>query len=75
MPIPTDPPRFPEPPKEYDAEYFKTINKQLLLYIQRLNSGGSIRCSKLNISNLPTSATGLRSGDLWNNAGVINIVP
>lgn len=29
----------------------------------------------VNFQNLPTSATGLVSGDLWNNAGVLNIVP
>jgi nitrogen fixation protein len=28
----------------------------------------------INVANLPTSATGLIAGDLWNNAGVINIV-
>jgi hypothetical protein len=28
----------------------------------------------LNLPNLPTSASGLSAGDLWNNSGVINIV-
>jgi len=28
----------------------------------------------LNLPNLPTSSSGLASGDLWNNSGVINIV-
>lgn len=27
-----------------------------------------------NISNVPTSATGLVSGDIWSNAGVLTIV-
>lgn len=31
--------------------------------------------SKLSISGLPTSASGLSSGDVWNNGGVLNIVP
>jgi hypothetical protein len=31
--------------------------------------------SKLRIVGLPTSAAGLSSGDVWNNAGVLNIVP
>ena len=30
--------------------------------------------SIVNIVNIPTSAAGLSAGDLWNNAGVINIV-
>ena len=29
----------------------------------------------LNVKGLPTSATGLSSGDVWNNSGVLNIVP
>ena len=28
----------------------------------------------INASNLPTSSVGLSSGDIWNNAGVLNIV-
>lgn len=31
--------------------------------------------NKINASALPTSSAGLSSGDLWNNAGVVNIVP
>jgi len=31
--------------------------------------------SKLSISGLPTSADGLSSGDVWNNGGILNIVP
>ena len=29
---------------------------------------------KLNMATLPTSASGLSAGDIWNNAGVLNIV-
>jgi len=29
---------------------------------------------RINMSSLPTSATGLSAGDLWNNSGVINII-
>jgi hypothetical protein len=29
--------------------------------------------TRVNIANLPTSAAGLATGDLWNNSGVINI--
>lgn len=29
----------------------------------------------LNFANLPTSSAGLVSGDVWNNSGVLNIVP
>ena len=29
----------------------------------------------VNIASMPTSSAGLVSGDLWNNAGVVNIIP
>ena len=29
----------------------------------------------INMSGMPTSSAGLSSGDLWNNSGVVNIVP
>jgi hypothetical protein len=29
----------------------------------------------LNFANLPTSSVGLATGDVWNNSGVLNIVP
>ncbi len=35
----------------------------------------SLEVPTLNISNIPTTATGLSSGDIWNNGGVLNIVP
>tara|TARA_Y100000389_G_scaffold57052_1_gene52962 strand:+ start:155 stop:592 length:438 start_codon:yes stop_codon:yes gene_type:complete len=30
--------------------------------------------NKLNIKNLPTSATGLTSGDIWNDSGTLKII-
>ena len=32
-------------------------------------------CVIKNIKNLPTSASGLSTGDIWNNSGVLNIAP
>ena len=37
--------------------------------------GTSTPGSKLSVVGLPTSASGLSSGDIWNNSGVLNIVP
>ncbi len=39
-----------------------------------LNLGITIRPDGINVGNLPTSATGLVAGDLWNNGGVLTIV-
>jgi nitrogen fixation protein len=41
----------------------------------RLDVQGTFRATgQVRLSGLPTSATGLSAGDLWNNSGVINIV-
>jgi len=34
----------------------------------------NIASGKLNISSIPTSASGLTAGDVWSNAGVLTIV-
>ena len=34
---------------------------------------GKANFNKLNLSNLPTSATGLTTGDVWNDSGVLKI--
>lgn len=42
----------------------------------RLHTGGSGgHAGRLNISGLPTSASGLASGDIWLNSNVLTIVP
>ena len=40
----------------------------------RINGTSNTASSPLNISGLPTSASGLSSGDVWNNSGVLTIV-
>lgn len=35
----------------------------------------TIKGNTINISNIPTSSTGLSSGDVWSNGGVLTIVP
>lgn len=68
-------PRFPEAPEQYSQVYMNNLIKTLELYVRELNTPGALAGTTINLSHLPTSATGLRSGDLWNNAGVVNIVP
>jgi len=38
-----------------------------------IRGDGEIKAQKMNLGNLPTSATGLTTGDLWNDAGTIKI--
>jgi len=35
---------------------------------------GSLTVTNINISNIPTSASGLNSGDVWSNSGILTIV-
>ncbi|MDB4301941.1 hypothetical protein N9924_00090 [bacterium] len=49
------------------TETFKASGASVDVLIGRDNG-------EVNAPNLPTSATGLVAGDLWNNAGVLNIV-
>lgn|SRR5210317_1852986 len=38
-------------------------------------NGGGIRASTMNLQNLPTSSSGLSTGDVWNDSGTLKIVP
>lgn len=45
-----------------------------------ISTNGTVRLTVkgngvINIASLPTSASGLSSGDLWNNSGVLTVVP
>jgi hypothetical protein len=39
-----------------------------------IGSTNTVGVSRLNVKDLPTSASGLATGDVWNNGGVLNIV-
>jgi len=61
-------------PDEYNAEFLDRLSTELDNVLKRMLSPGVVRASKLNISQIPTSATGLRSGDVWSDSGVLTIV-
>lgn len=66
---------IPNAPEEYDRrtfdQVFRTINAQ---FIQLSNPGDAVY-NTLRLLNLPTSATGLPSGSVWNDTGTLKIVP
>ena len=68
-------PVLPLPPLEYDVQYMNSLIRLLNYYIEQQDNPGEMRGSGLLLSALPTSATGLESGQIWNNAGVLNITP
>lgn len=77
---------LPTPPKEYDLDYMNRLVKQLTLTLIKISAVGPIVCgsdltsqsgypiSGLSIINVPTSPTGLASGSVWSDAGVLKIV-
>lgn len=67
-------PFFGAPPREYSPDFFAQFFRVLEIHLQNVQSVGPIRVSRMNINDLPTSATGLRSGDLWNDMGQVRIV-
>jgi hypothetical protein len=74
MTLPVTPPVLQSPPEEYDREYMKHMISQLEIYIKRLNAAGKIQATTINLSQLPTSSVGLKTGDLWNDSGTVKIV-
>lgn len=70
--------RLPDPPKSYDLQAWQKIISEISLQIQALENPGHVQGTTVNLSKLPTSAAGLRSGDVWRDAGagnVLKIVP
>tara|TARA_Y100001972_G_C7591797_1_gene296646 strand:+ start:411 stop:641 length:231 start_codon:yes stop_codon:yes gene_type:complete len=69
------PPRLPEPPAEYSQRYMQDLIRALELFIQQERNPGELRGTKITLTNLPTSATGLETGALFNDSGTVKIVP
>jgi hypothetical protein len=68
------PERLPSPPEEYDPVFFDRLIGLLDQHLAQGNGRRKILGTTVNLSDLPTSATGLRSGDVWNDAGVLKII-
>lgn len=68
------PPDLPDPPQEYDPVYMSRVLDLLSQALFALSMRRPIIGTTINLSRLPTSATGLRTGDLWNDGGTVRIV-
>lgn len=66
--------QFPTAPDEYDTVYMSQLIRMLNRTIQDINNPGPLAGNALNLSNIPTSATGLRAGDVWSDSGTLKIV-
>ena len=68
------PPRLPEPPIEYTQQYMADLVRSLQVFIEQERNPGEMRGTKLTLTDLPTSATGLETGALYNDSGTIKVV-
>ncbi len=68
------PPQFPLPPEEYERQYFDEMVRSLTQLVIQLQSPGELRGTKITLTQLPTSPTGLESGSLYNDSGTVKIV-
>ena len=67
------PPRLPEPPTEYTQQYMADLVRSLQTFIEQERNPGEMRGTKLTLTDLPTSATGLETGSLYNDSGTIKV--
>ena len=68
------PPRLPDAPEEYNMQFMQDLIRAVEVFIQQERNDGGLRGTKITLTNLPTSATGLESGALYNDSGTIKIV-
>ena len=67
------PPTFSLPPEEYDAQYFSDMVRSLSQLVTQLQNPGELRGTKITLTDLPTSDTGLEVGALVNDNGTIKV--
>jgi hypothetical protein len=48
--------------------------RALEVFMQQERNPGELRGTKITLTSLPTSSTGLESGALWNDSGTVKIV-
>lgn len=68
------PPVISNAPPEYDQAYMSDLARVLTLLIEQVNSEGQLRATTAVLTALPTSASGLATGSLYNDSGTIKIV-
>ena len=67
------PPRLPEPTPEYSASYMQDLVRALEIFIEQERNPGELRGTKITLTDLPTSATGLETGALYNDSGTVKV--
>ena len=70
----TPAPRLPEPPENIDRRYMEDLIRTLQVFITQERNTGEMRGTRLTLTDLPTSATGLETGALYNDSGTVKVV-
>lgn len=63
--VQTPPPRLPEAPDEYSSEYVNELVRALQNFITQERNPGEERATKITLTDLPNSDTGLEAGALY----------
>ena len=69
------PPRLPEAPPEYSQQYIQDLIRALEVFIEQERNPGELRGTKITLTDLPTSASGLETGALYNDSGTVKVAP
>lgn len=62
------------PPAQYDQRYFSDLVQTIAVYMQQERNPGEGRFTRVTLTDLPTSSTGLETGALWNDSGTVKVV-
>lgn len=66
--------KLPDPPREYDLRVWQSIVNEIDKQIRDLYNPGHVQGTTMNMTALPTSSAGLRSGDIWVDTGASNVL-
>ena len=66
-------PRLPEAPQEYSQQHMQDLIRALQVFMEQERNPGELRGTKITLTDLPTSATGLETGALYNDAGTVKV--
>ena len=69
-----DPPRLPTAPEEYNQAFMIDLIRALEVFISQERNPGEMRGTKITLTDLPTSSSGLETGALFNDSGTVKIV-
>lgn len=66
-------PRLPEPPTEYNQQYMADVLRAVQFFMEQERNPGELRGTKITLTELPTSASGLEAGALYNDSGTVKV--